>query len=156
MVIDEFASLVAELPDFVQGLVGIAQRGRSLGIHLVLATQRPSGVVSADIRANTNLRISLRVTDDNDSRDVVDAPDAARILPSQPGRAYVRSGASTLMPFQSGRVGGRSPEAETGDRPAAEALAWPVPWSRPVPRPRCGHGPWSSRPTRRTPTCPRW
>ena len=130
LVIDEFASLVAELPDFVQGLVGIAQRGRSLGIHLVLATQRPSGVVSADIRANTNLRVSLRVTDDNDSRDVLDAPDAARILPSQPGRAYVRSGASTLMPFQSGRVGGRRPEAETGDRPAAEALAWPVPWSR--------------------------
>ena len=63
----------------MQGLVGIAQRGRSLGIHLVLATQRPSGVVSAEIRSNTNLRIALRVTDENDSRDVVDAPDAARI-----------------------------------------------------------------------------
>ncbi|NUR09050.1 MAG: cell division protein FtsK, partial [Nocardioidaceae bacterium] len=130
LVIDEFASLVAELPDFVQGLVSIAQRGRSLGIHLVLATQRPSGVVSADIRANTNLRISLRVTDDNDSRDVIDAPDAARILPSQPGRAFVRSGASTLMPFQSGRVGGRSPDADPDARQAPEPLAWPVPWSR--------------------------
>ena len=73
-------ALAAELPDFVHGLVGIAQRGRSLGIHLVLATQRPSGVVSADIRANTNLRIALRVTDETDSRDVIDAPDAARIL----------------------------------------------------------------------------
>ena len=156
LVIDEFASLVAELPDFVQGLVGIAQRGRSLGIHLVLATQRPSGVVSADIRANTNLRISLRVTDDNDSRDVIDAPDAARILPSQPGRAYVRSGASTLMPFQSGRVGGRSPEAETGT--GRRPRRWPgrCRGAGPVSRPRCGHGPWSSRPTRRTPTCPRW
>ncbi|MEP7088719.1 MAG: FtsK/SpoIIIE domain-containing protein [Nocardioidaceae bacterium] len=128
LVIDEFASLVAELPDFVQGLVSIAQRGRSLGIHLVLATQRPSGVVSADIRANTNLRISLRVTDDNDSRDVIDAPDAARILQSQPGRAYVRTGASTLMPFQSGRVGGRSPDADAGSRPAVRPMAWPVPW----------------------------
>ena len=130
LVIDEFASMVAELPDFVNGLVSIAQRGRSLGIHLVLATQRPSGVVSADIKANTNLRISLRVTDETDSRDVLDAPDAARILKNQPGRAFVRSGASTLMPFQSGRVGGRSPDATEGPKTPDEALAWPVPWSR--------------------------
>ena len=129
LVIDEFASMVAELPDFVDGLVSIAQRGRSLGIHLVLATQRPSGVVSADIRANTNLRISLRVTDENDSRDVIDAPDAARIQKNQPGRAFVRSGASTLMPFQSGRVGGRSPDAEAGPKKADEPLAWAVPWA---------------------------
>ncbi|MGA9749904.1 MAG: FtsK/SpoIIIE domain-containing protein, partial [Nocardioides sp.] len=129
LVIDEFASMVAELPDFVNGLVSIAQRGRSLGIHLVLATQRPSGVVSADIRANTNLRISLRVTDENDSRDVIDAPDAARIQKNQPGRAFVRSGASTLMPFQSGRVGGRSPDAEAGPKKADEPLAWAVPWA---------------------------
>jgi hypothetical protein len=62
IVIDEFASMVRDLPDFVTGLVNIAQRGRSLGIHLLLATQRPSGVVSPEIRANTNLRIALRVT----------------------------------------------------------------------------------------------
>ena len=130
LVIDEFASMVGELPDFVHGLVSIAQRGRSLGLHLVLATQRPSGVVSADIRANTNLRISLRVTDENDSRDVIDAPDAARIQKNQPGRAFVRSGASTLMPFQSGRVGGRRPDAAEATKPADEPLAWPVPWER--------------------------
>lgn len=128
LVIDEFASMVAELPDFVTGLVSIAQRGRSLGIHLVLATQRPSGVVTADIKANTNLRISLRVTDRNDSDDVIGAPDAALIGKHQPGRAFVRSGASTLMPFQSGRVGGRSPDRDA--LPArVEALAWPVSWS---------------------------
>ena len=63
IVIDEFASMARELPDFVTGLVNIAQRGRSLGIHLILATQRPTGVVSPEIRANTNLRIALRVTD---------------------------------------------------------------------------------------------
>ena len=60
VVVDEFATLVAEVPGFVEALVAIAQRGRSLGVHLVLATQRPSGVVSEDIRANTNLRIALR------------------------------------------------------------------------------------------------
>ncbi len=130
LVIDEFASMVAELPDFVDGLVSIAQRGRSLGLHLVLATQRPSGVVSADIRANTNLRISLRVTDENDSRDVIDAPDAARIGKDQPGRAFVRSGASTLMPFQAGRVGGRRPDATEGQRQVPDPLAWAVPWER--------------------------
>ena len=68
LVIDEFASPGrASCRTSSPGLVSIAQRGRSLGIHLMLATQRPSGVVSADIRANTNLRIALRVTDDSDS-----------------------------------------------------------------------------------------
>ncbi len=61
LVVDEFATLAEELPDFVRGLVSVAQRGRSLGLHLVLATQRPEGVVSADIRANTQLRICLAV-----------------------------------------------------------------------------------------------
>ena len=78
IVIDEFASMARELPDFVTGLVNIAQRGRSLGIHLILATQRPSGVVSPEIRANTNLRIALRVTDPGESSDVIDAPDSAQ------------------------------------------------------------------------------
>ena len=109
IVIDEFASLARELPDFVTGLVNIAQRGRSLGIHLILATQRPSGVVSPEIRANTNLRIALRVTDGSESTDVIDAPDAGKISKGTPGRAYVRLGANSLVPFQSGRVGGRRP-----------------------------------------------
>ena len=87
IVVDEFASLAEELPDFVGGLVGIAQRGRSLGVHLVLATQRPEGVVNADIRANTNLRICLGVVRESESRDVIDAVDAARI---QSGNAWPR------------------------------------------------------------------
>ena len=53
--------MAAELPDFIESLVGIAQRGRSLGVHMILATQRPGGAVNDNIRANTNLRISLRV-----------------------------------------------------------------------------------------------
>ncbi|HEY7279309.1 MAG TPA: FtsK/SpoIIIE domain-containing protein [Trebonia sp.] len=125
LVIDEFASLVAELPDFVTGLVGIAQRGRSLGVHLVLATQRPAGVVSADIRANTNLRIALRVTDAAESMDVIDVADAAKIAKSTPGRCYVRSGASAPTAVQSARIGGRRPGAV---RAAAAARAMPVPW----------------------------
>ncbi|MGI8711263.1 MAG: FtsK/SpoIIIE domain-containing protein, partial [Acidimicrobiales bacterium] len=76
VVIDEFATLAAEVPDFVDALVAVAQRGRSLGVHVVLATQRPSGAVSDHIRANTNLRVALRVQDEGDSRDVIDRPDA--------------------------------------------------------------------------------
>ncbi|HEY8728452.1 MAG TPA: FtsK/SpoIIIE domain-containing protein, partial [Acidothermaceae bacterium] len=105
IVVDEFASLADELPDFVGGLVGIAQRGRSLGVHLVLATQRPEGVVSADIRANTNLRICLGVTRESESRDVIDTADAARISRTTPGRGFARTGHGELHPFQAGRVG---------------------------------------------------
>jgi len=134
LIIDEFASLVAELPDFVTGLVGIAQRGRSLGVHLILATQRPAGVVSADIRANTNLRIALRVTDKNESSDVIDVPDAAWISKSTPGRCYVRSGASGPVGVQSSRIGGRRPGKRTVARSPIKVL--PVPWQglgRPLP-----------------------
>ncbi|SCD67761.1 DNA segregation ATPase FtsK/SpoIIIE, S-DNA-T family [Streptomyces sp. IgraMP-1] len=134
LVIDEFASLVAELPDFIAGLVDIARRGRSLGVHLILATQRPAGVVSADIRANTNLRIALRVTDASESLDVIEAPDSGAIAKSTPGRAYVRSGAQSLVGVQSARIGGRRP-AVGGTGP--KATHTPVPWqaySRPLPR----------------------
>jgi S-DNA-T family DNA segregation ATPase FtsK/SpoIIIE len=129
IVIDEFASMVRELPDFVTGLVNIAQRGRSLGIHLILATQRPSGVVSGDIRANTNLRISLRVTDAADSSDIIGVPDAAKISASTPGRAYVSLGHSSLIPFQAARVGGRSKVAvSTGPRPVPPPFVAPLSW----------------------------
>ncbi|GAA5003267.1 FtsK/SpoIIIE domain-containing protein [Streptomyces siamensis] len=124
IVIDEFASMVRDLPDFVTGLVNIAQRGRSLGIHLLLATQRPSGVVSPEIRANTNLRIALRVTDGGESSDVIDSPEAGHISKSTPGRAYVRLGHASLVPFQSGRVGGR--------RPGAADPAVLAPWAGPL------------------------
>ncbi|MEV8318985.1 FtsK/SpoIIIE domain-containing protein [Streptomyces sp. NPDC059900] len=126
IVIDEFASMVRDLPDFVTGLVNIAQRGRSLGIHLLLATQRPSGVVSPEIRANTNLRIALRVTDGAESADVIDDPAAGHIAKSTPGRAYVRLGHASLVPFQSGRVGGRRPGATDPAllAPWAGSLGW--------------------------------
>ncbi|GAA2810659.1 FtsK/SpoIIIE domain-containing protein [Kribbella solani] len=130
IVIDEFAAMVTELPDFVTGIVDIARRGRSLGVHLILATQRPAGVVTNDIKANTNLRIALRVTDAGDSTDVIEAPDAARIGKSTPGRGYARLGHSSLVPFQTSRVGGRPPALV-----ASSVLARVAPWhelGRPV------------------------
>ncbi|MBD8870507.1 FtsK/SpoIIIE domain-containing protein [Nocardioides donggukensis] len=126
LVIDEFAQLVKDLPEFVTGLVSIAQLGRSLGIHLILATQRPSGSVSPEIRANTNMRIALRVADTADSADVLESPDAARIPKSAPGRGYARLGAGALVAFQAGRVGGRRPGVVATD--VAPPFLAPVGW----------------------------
>ncbi len=112
IVVDEFAALAEDLPDFVTGLVGIAQRGRSLGVHLVLATQRPAGVVSPEIRANTSLRVALRVTDGAESTDVLGSPEAASIDQDTPGRAYVRTG-QMLAELQVARVGGRATRTDS-------------------------------------------
>lgn len=112
IVVDEFAELKAELPDFVSELVRIARVGRSLGVHLVLATQRPSGAISAEMQSNTNLRVALRVTDKSDSTDVLGSGEAALIPSSLPGRGYVRRGlGQTPAVFQCARVGGRRRDA---------------------------------------------
>lgn len=108
--VDEFAALTAEVPDFVDGMVNIAQRGRSLGMHVLLATQRPAGVVTGNIRANTDLRIALRVSAADDSRDVIDTPEAARISRRTPGRAWLRrTGHGTAELVQSAWTGARQP-----------------------------------------------
>ena len=89
IVVDEFAVMAEQLPEQLKSLVNIGMQGRSLGIHLVLATQRPSGVVTADLRANINLRIALRVASPEDSRDVIETVEAARIpAENSAGRAY--------------------------------------------------------------------
>ncbi len=103
VIVDEFAALAAELPEFLHALVAVAQRGRSLGVHLVLATQRPAGVVDDDIRANTNLRIALRVQDPADSLDVLGDRAAVRLPRCRPGRAIVRLGPGELLTFQAAR-----------------------------------------------------
>jgi S-DNA-T family DNA segregation ATPase FtsK/SpoIIIE len=104
LVVDEFAAMAGDLPDFMDALVDIAARGRSLGVHLMLATQRPAGVVKDTIRANTNLRIALRVQTVADSRDVLDDGIAALLPRSIPGRGYVRFGPSELTGFQTALV----------------------------------------------------
>ncbi|HEX2904975.1 MAG TPA: FtsK/SpoIIIE domain-containing protein [Jatrophihabitans sp.] len=126
IVIDEFAELVHELPDFVTGLIRIARVGRSLGVHLILATQRPAGVVSAEMQANVGLRVGLRMVDKADSTEVLGSPESAFISPSTPGRGYVRRGPGTAPSgFQTARVAGR--------RPGAHALSSRKPVLKPVP-----------------------
>ena len=117
VVIDEFATLATELPDFLSALVGVAQRGRTLGVHLILATQRPSGAVNDNIRTNTNLRVALRVQDAADSVDVIGVRDAAELSRLRPGRAYVRLGPGEVVPIQTALV--TCVSAATEDAPVA-------------------------------------
>ncbi|HWH92295.1 MAG TPA: FtsK/SpoIIIE domain-containing protein [Baekduia sp.] len=116
IVVDEFAALVREVPAFVDTVVDVAQRGRSLGLHLILATQRPRGAVGDAIRANTNLRVAMRMADRGESEDVIEAGDAAAIPPELPGRAIALTGrrpdgSPSLTPFQSAYAGGRTASA---------------------------------------------
>ena len=104
IVIDEFAQLKSQHPEFMAKLIDIAQVGRSLGIHLILATQRPSGVVDPQIWSNSRFKVCLKVLDKQDSMDMISHPEAALI--KQPGRAYVQVGYDEIFEqIQSGYSG---------------------------------------------------
>jgi DNA segregation ATPase FtsK/SpoIIIE, S-DNA-T family len=120
VVVDEFATLAAELPDFLSALIGVAQRGRSLGVHLVLATQRPGGVITDDIRANTNLRVALRVASTAEAVDVVGDVVPATFPRDRPGRAAVRLGHEELVIVQVA-----STQTPSARHPACPDLAGP-------------------------------
>ncbi|MEH2928691.1 type VII secretion protein EssC [Candidatus Ventrimonas sp. KK005] len=104
IIIDEFAELKREEPDFMKELISVAQVGRSLGVHLILATQKPSGTVDDNIWSNSKFRLCLRVQDRQDSNDMLHKPDAAYI--TQAGRCYLQVGNDELYElFQSGYSG---------------------------------------------------
>ena len=135
VVIDEFAALAAEHPHFLSSLVDVAQRGRSLGVHLILATQRPHGVLSDDIRANTNLRIALRLLDRDDAIDVVGDASPTTFARGLPGRAMVRFGEGERHVVH---VASMSTDVEvvTSIGLAAALLGLPTaaaPWQPPIP-----------------------
>lgn len=109
LVIDEFAMLAKDFPDVLQSLVNVAAVGRTLGVHMILATQRPAGVVNDDILANTNLRVALRVQSKEDSSNVIGVPDASAIERTQMGRAYVKLGQEDISAVQTALVTGQTP-----------------------------------------------
>ncbi len=90
IVCDEFAELKAQQPDFMDNLISVARIGRSLGVHLILATQKPSGVVNDQIWSNTKFRVCLKVQDASDSNEMLKRPDAASL--KQTGRFYLQVG----------------------------------------------------------------
>ena len=100
IIIDEFAELKKEEPDFMKELISVAQVGRSLGIHLILATQKPAGTVDDNIRSNSKFRLCLRVQDRQDSSDMLQCADAAYLI--QAGRGYLQVGNDEIFElFQS-------------------------------------------------------
>lgn len=112
IIIDEFAELKREEPEFMKELISVAQVGRSLGVHLILATQKPSGTVDDNIWSNAKFRLCLRVQDQQDSKDMLHRPEAAYI--TQAGRCYLQVGNDELFElFQSGWSG--APYEEDGD-----------------------------------------
>lgn len=131
IVIDEFAALAADVPEFVDGVVDVAARGRSLGVHLIMATQRPSGVITNNLRANTNLRVALRMADPSDSTDVIDTELAAHFDPALPGRGTVRIGPGRIITFQTAYIGGMvkrsaaEPDLTIYDLPFGVGRRWP-------------------------------
>lgn len=87
---DEFAELKSQCPDFMDELISAARIGRSLGVHLILATQKPSGVVNEQIWSNSRFKVCLKVQDRADSMDVIKCPDAASL--TNTGRFYMQVG----------------------------------------------------------------
>lgn len=130
IVVDELATLAQELPGFVDSLVDVAQRGRSLGVHLLLATQSPAGVVSPKIQANTNMWVCLRVTLGSESQTMIGSADAALIPVNAPGRGFLRVGAG-LTAFQTARIAGPATQARRAAGPAVKVS--PFLDVRPVP-----------------------
>jgi S-DNA-T family DNA segregation ATPase FtsK/SpoIIIE len=105
IVIDEFRMLVDDAPEALRELMRIAAIGRSLGIHLVMATQRPQGAITADIRANVTTSIALRVQSDLESCDIINTKDAAGISVGTPGRAFLVRGTEAPQEFQTATIG---------------------------------------------------
>lgn len=95
IIIDEFAQLKREQPEFMDELISIAAIGRTLGVHLILATQKPAGVVDDKIWSNSRFRICLRVQSEGDSRDMIKIPNAAWI--TKPGRGYFQVGSDEVF-----------------------------------------------------------
>lgn len=103
---DEFAELKNQQPEFMEQLISTARIGRSLGVHLILATQKPSGVVDPQIWSNTRFRVCMRVQDKSDSNEVIKCPDAAYL--KHTGRFYFQVGYNEVFTLgQAAWAGGK-------------------------------------------------
>lgn len=113
IIVDEFAELKAEQPEFMKELVSAARIGRSLGVHLILATQKPSGVVDAQIWSNSKFRLCLKVQSKEDSNEVIKTPLAAEI--KEPGRAYLQVGNNEIFELFQSAFSGAPAVADTNE-----------------------------------------
>ncbi len=119
LVVDEFAELKKEEPEFMQEIISLAQVGRSLGVHLILSTQKPAGTVDDKIWSNARFRLCLRVQDGQDSMDMLHNKDAASL--TLPGQCYLQIGSHEYYElFQTGYCG--CFYQEEGEKKAQAAL----------------------------------
>ena len=114
LIIDEFSELLAQHPEFAEVFAAIGRLGRSLGMHLLLATQRLEEGRLRGLESHLSYRICLRTLSAGESRAVLGS-DAAYRLPNAPGAAYLQVGAADPVGFRAAYVSGPVP----GDRPAA-------------------------------------
>lgn len=104
LIVDEFAELKSDQPEFMKELISAARIGRSLGVHLILATQKPAGVINDQIWSNSRFKLCLKVQDKADSKEVLKSPLAAEI--KEPGRCYLQVGNNEIFQlFQSAYSG---------------------------------------------------
>ncbi len=109
VIVDEFAELAQKQPEQLDRLVSVTRTGAAYGVHLLLATQRPSGVVSGQIDANAPLRVCFRTASPDQSIDIMGTPDAAGIAERHRGRGFKRSHGAPPIEFQCARVGNARP-----------------------------------------------
>lgn len=113
LIVDEFAELKADQPEFMKELISAARIGRSLGVHLILATQKPSGQVDEQIWSNSRFKLCLKVQSQQDSNEVLKSPLAAEI--KEPGRAYLQVGNNEIFElFQSAYSGAPEHNEDAG------------------------------------------
>lgn len=110
IIVDEFAELKAEQPEFMKELISAARIGRSLGVHLILATQKPSGQVDEQIWSNSRFKLCLKVQSQEDSNEVLKSPLAAEI--KEPGRAYLQVGNNEIFELFQSAYSGASEKAD--------------------------------------------
>ena len=128
MIVDEFAELKAEYPDFMKEIISAARIGRTLGIHLILATQKPSGVVDNQIWSNSKFKLCLKVQTKEDSIEVIKSPLAAEII--EPGRAYFQVGNNEIFElFQSAYSGAKVINSDELDSRPVEICSLNI-WGR--------------------------
>lgn len=133
IVIDEFRILSEEVPGSVHELMRIAVLGRSLGLHLVLATQRPQGAVTSEIRANITTSVALRMQSSLESQDVLESAVAGSIPVGLPGRGYLRIASAPPLAFQTATTTAAGPSSPSASILSfAETVSWTGPRDAPI------------------------
>ncbi|MFG3342862.1 type VII secretion protein EccCa [Glycomyces sp. NPDC048151] len=126
VIIDEFSELLTAKPDFSDLFVAVGRIGRSIGVHLLLATQRLEAAHLRGLESHLSYRIGLRTFSEAESREAIGVPDAYR-LPPEPGSGYLKVDTTIFTRFKAAMVSGKyTPPREEADR-ALPVLRWPVP-----------------------------